>query len=368
MAKSWQIVVNQTVEDSLKDVRDATIYKRLLLGMLQNRGRIKTGIDTSYEQRYPIDYRDAPVQTLAMNQDIEYAPQDYIIWCNQDWKAIYTSDVMHLKEYELIAKSEKTLVNRYKRRIPKAMAGLQHDIGLQIYNNSNTHADRFDGFETCMTAGACAAADIVAQPNGAYNGQPTVLGALGGTWSSGLATKPNSTIGTDWPDGNGSAAYAAHAPKIVNYSSTGWGTNKTTWESNCLRALSRTALWIRNTAGGNGTGSSLLCMLASDLLAGFKNAARASQYHLAPHQEATQLGISDVVNYEGLAVYSEHGTPASVGYVVDADDCEMLFVNDGMISHKGPYETPEGNYKWYAFALGNFRYDPRRLAKLAAIA
>jgi len=347
---------------------DATIYKRLWLKMLGQRGRIKTGIDTSYEQRFPVKYKRGQSKSLAFNESIQFSPQDLYKWCTQDWKTWQESDVMHLIEYEQIAKSEKTLVNRYKRIIPNLIEDLKDDIGMMIYSDSSSTPNEFDGLETACGEGTCAAGDIIAQPSGTYLGQSTTLGACGGTWSTDQSTKPNSTVATDWPEGHGSAEYPWHAPKLLNYSSTGWGTGKTTWESNCQRAIRRSALWHRNTYGGEGTGKSAMLMLGTDLMAGFKNSLSASKMTLTPHKEAEELGFLDVLNYEGVGVYTEYGTPSGIGYMVDMDDLQLIFVTENMIKAKGPFEVPEGDYKWYAFFMGNIRFDPRRLTKFAAYA
>ena len=365
MAQAWQIAVNQAIAEYIKEVLDTTIYRRLWMAMLTQRGRLRTGVNGSYEQQFPIDFKEAPVTTLAYNEDIDYAPQDYLKWGTQVWKALKASDIMHIREYTEIAGSPNTIVDRYKRIVPKLISGVKNRIGLQIYNNSNTSGkeEDFDGLDTACGAGTVAVTDIIAQPDGAYLGIDTDLGGSSGNWSTDFSTYPNSTVATDWPEGSGDAHYAFRAPKLVNYTSNAWGTDAVTWESNCQRALSRTALWLNNT-GGEGDGASFMAMLSTDLMAGFKNSLRASNRILTPHREAEQLGFGDVLNFEGVGVYSEYGCPARTGYVVDMDDLQMMFITPDMVQTKGPFETSEGSYKWYVFSEGNFRFDPRRLAKL----
>jgi hypothetical protein len=369
MAAPWVGILQQAIPEWTGNVLDATVYKRLWMAQLQNRGKVKTGINGSYERDRSIDWREAPVTAFGYGQGIDYAPQDYLKKTQMGWKGLVASDTMHIVEYMEIANDPNTVVNRYRRIIPKLMSGIKNKIGLQIYADANAtgHDMDFDGLETACTiqSGETAAGDIIAAPDATalYQGLSTAVGQSG-SWSSDLTTSPNHYIATDWPEGNGDSEYAYRSPKLVNWSSTAWGTSKATWEANCQRALSRTAMWIRNTAGGEGNGSSMMAMLSTDLMAGFKNSLRASNLILTPHKEAESLGFGDVLNFEGVGIYAEYGCPANTGYVVDLDDMEMLFVSKDMVETKGPFEESDGSYKWYAISLGNFSFDPRRMAKL----
>lgn len=380
MAAPWIGIVNQAIPEYLRDVLDTTVYKRLWMAMIQNRGRLTTGVNGSYESRFPLDWREAPVTTLAYGQDIAFAPQDYLKWGSLEWKALVAADLMHVIEYMKIANSPNTVVDRYKQIVPKLISAIKNQIGLQIYNNANASGktEDFDGLETAcgtveaagsITDATCDVLDIVAahSTTATYLGLPTYL-SQSGTWSTTMAhsrgVQPNYVINSDWPEGSGDSEYGYRAPKLLNWSSSAWGTSAVTWESNCQRAISRAAMWIRNTAGGEGNGSSLMAMLSTNLMSGFKNSLRASTLILSPHKEAEQLGFGDVLNFEGVGVYSEYGCPINTGYILDMDDLELKFISKDIVESRGPFETPEGSYKWSAISLGNFKFDPRRLAKL----
>jgi hypothetical protein len=374
MAEQWELLLNQAMPEMVKEVVDATIYKRLWLAMLQNRGKIKTGVPGSYAKKRPIDWKEVPILPFTHGTNPNYAPRDYLKWTEMGWKGSYATDSMDYIEYKEIAHSPNTIVDRYTRIIPKLLQGLKNYIGLQLYADSNAtgHENDFDGLETAcgtieahavITDATCDVADLVAIPSCTYQGVSTALGQAG-TWSTNLATKPNATINTDWPEGTGSSEYAYRSPKLVNWSSSSWGTSKVTWEANCQRALSRTAMWIRNTYGGEGNGSSLMGMLSTDLMSGFKNALRSSNLILTPHREAETLGFGDVLNFEGVGLSTEYGCPANTAYMLDMDDVTVSFLGTDMIETFGPFKESDMLWKWNAIVLGNIELNPRRLAKL----
>jgi hypothetical protein len=386
MAAPWVGILQQSIPEWTGNVLDTTIYKRLWLAMLQNRGRVRTGVNGSYEKDRSVDWKEAPVTSFGYGQGIDYAPQNYLKKTSLDWKSLIASDTMHIIEYMEMggdAGSPTTIVNRYRRIIPKLMSGIKNKIGLQIYADANATGKEldFDGLETAcstveaagsITSSTCAATDIVAahSTTALYQGLPTYT-AQAGSWSGHLGAVahtagyyPNHVIHTDWPEGHGDPEYAYRSPILANWSSTKWGTDKATWEGNAQRCLSRVGMWIRNTAGGQGNGSSLMCMLSTDMMAGFKNSLRASNLILTPHKESETLGFGDVLNYEGLGTYCEYGCPPQTGYVLDMDDIELMFVSKDLVETRGPFEESDGSYKWYAISLGNFSFDPRRIAKV----
>jgi hypothetical protein len=370
MAEQWELILNQAMPEMVKEVVDATIYKRLWLAQLQSRGKVKTGVPGSYAKKRPIDWKEVPILPFTHGTNPVYAPRDYLKWTEMGWKGSYATDLMDYVEYKEIASSPNTIVDRYARIVPKLLQGLKNYIGKQLYADSNAtgHENDFDGIETaCGVAGAtdatCDVADIVAVPDGTYQGLPTDL-AQAGSWSSDLTTKPNATIATDWPEGTGSSEYGYRSPKLVNWSSSSWGTSKVTWESNCQRVLSRTAMWIRNTYGGEGNGSSLMGMLSTDLMSGFKNSLRAANMILTPHKESESLGFGDVLNFEGVGLTSEPNCPVNTGYVLDMDDVTVSFLGKDMIETFGPFKESDMLWKWNAIVLGNLELNPRRLAKL----
>jgi len=365
MAEQWELILNQAIPEYVKEVVDATIYKRLWLSMLQARGKVKLGVPGSYAKKRPVDWKEVPIQDFTHGTNPDYAPRDYLKWVEMGWKGSYASDSMDYIEYKEIAHSPNTVVDRYARIIPKMLQGLRNFIGKQLYSDSTAtgNSNGFDGVETACGDSTCAVGDLVALPDGSYQGLDTDL-AQAGTWSTDLTTSPNSTIATDWPEGSGDSEYAYRAPKLVNWSSNAWGTSKVTWESNCQRAVSRTADWIRTTYGGEGEGSSLMGMFSTGMMSGFKNSLRASNLILTPHRESDKLGFGDVLNFEGVGMHSEYGCPVNTGYILDMDDITISFLGDKMIETFGPFKESDMMWKWNAIVLGNIELNPRRLAKL----
>lgn len=365
MAEQWELILNQAIPEMTQKVIDTTIRKRLWLAMLQSRGRIKLGVDGSYARKRPIDWKEPPILSLSHSTKPVYAPRDYLKWIELGWKGFYATDEMGIVEYYEIANSAHAIVSRYSRILPKLLKGMKNFLGAQLYANSNAtgHETDFDGIETGCGAGTCVVGDLVAVPDGHYQGLDTDLGQAG-SWSDDLTTSPNSTIDTDWPEGSGTPEYCYRSPLLVNWSSSAWGTGAVTWESNCERVLSRTADWIRCTNSGEGEGSSLIAMLATGLMSGFKNTLRARNVLLSPLKEADDLGFPEVLNYEGIGVHAEVNTPANTGYVVDMDDITLSFLTKDMIDQYGPFKESDMCWKWFAMTLGNLELNLRRIAKL----
>ena len=365
---TWAIELNQAIPHLNKQVNDTTVRKRLWLAMMKKRGKIRAGVAGSISEMNPIDWKTAPVEDLDETTNPVYVPRDYLKWSSYDWKGKHVTDAMSYMEFLKLKDSPNTIVDRRLRIMKKQYAALEQWIGKQLYTDSTAtgHTRDFDGIETACAAltGEVLTGDIVAVPNGTYQGISCAL-AQSGSWSADLTTSPNHYINTDWPDGQGDPDYCYRAPILANWSSNAWGTEKTTWESNCQRVISRCATWIRNTMSSESTGKSLFCMLSNDLMAGFKNSLRASNLILTPHKEAETLGFGDVLNFEGAGIQSEPECPVNTGYIVDLDDVELNFITPEMI-HAFSVFNQESDlmWKWLAVTAGNLTLDPRRVCKM----
>jgi len=362
------IVVNTAIPKFEKDIVDLTKVKHMPLAFMKERGRVRTGVDGGYEERYVVDYKECPTTGLRHGSKATYEARDYTRWAVMDWRGRMGTDSMHLDEYIKIKDSQTAIVNRYKRIVPKMLTGLRNSVSDAFFldGSATGNEDEFAGIESCLAAGtggnACLVGDLVAYPDDTYHELSTQVGQ-GGTWTttSGM-TSPSSVIGNDWPEGSGDREYHYWSPLLVNWSSNAWGTEEVGWEDNCLRALSRTLMWMRNTQGVTGQ---IVAVVAQNLMAGFKAVLQSQVRLTQPHAEATRLGFPDALNYEGAAITSGYGIPANTVYLFEVDNVDLMFLTDKIVvTHPVQWEQHDMAYNFLAFTSGNYRFKPKFCAKM----
>ena len=221
-----------------------------------------------------------------------------------------------------------------------------------------------------MGAGTVAAGDLIAAPSDTYGetSLSTVPGALGGSWSSNLTTSPNSSLGTDWPDGQGDSEYDFMSPKLVNYSSTSWGTSATTWEANCWRVISQTITWL--TINGADDGMPNLIPMSSDLFQGYKNAQEVRTRISIPHKESQDLGFGMVLNQDGVGLYPDYDCPGDTAYALNLSMIKVCSLFPELFWMEGPDKDPRTLWSWLwgTGFFGNVTHQPKYTAKITAVA
>jgi hypothetical protein len=185
---------------------------------------------------------------------------------------------------------------------------------------------------------------------------------LGGTWSADLSTKPNSTIATDWPDGNGTTEYDATSPKLLNWSaSTAWGTSSGDWEDNAARVIRQMQHWTMSTTS---RGIDVFTCTPK-MFTEYCNTEATNRRILVPHKEANDLGFPETLNQDGVAINSEFGVAANSGYGWNIDETELCILGNEIFRSKGPtYDDKTAAYLFSLFCFGNFKFSsPKHFAK-----
>jgi hypothetical protein len=212
-----------------------------------------------------------------------------------------------------------------------------------------------------------AAGDKIAMPDDTYGdgAMATDLGDQGGSWSSALTTYPNATLAKDWPDGNGDSEYDYLSPKLVNWSSTAWGTGSTLWEDNCWRVISQAITWLTTTGGEDGMPD--ICVLASNLFQGYKNHEEAIRRISIPHKVASDLGFGgNTLNQDGCAISSDFDCPANTGYMLNCSTITIRSLFPELFWMEGPDKDPRTLWSWLwgIGFFGNVDWQPKFVAKL----
>lgn len=370
MAEEWIGVVTATRPAYMKGASDLTMRKRLLLAMLKKRGRIEYNC-TGPELRWDVEFSQPPVSSSADGGVIDFSNHDAFKQLGIDWRGYVATDTMTMKQQlmnsgdEAIVKLFQTKQNRLMKSLSNTFAGEMYRDGSAAGRENNIH-----GLETFMTAGTCTATDRVAAPNDTYGitSMSTVPGTYGTEWSTGLTTKPNTSLATDWPDGQGSSEYDFMSPKLVNYSASNWGTGATTWEANAWRAVSQMITWL--TINGADEGIPSLIPLSSDLFQGYKNAQEVKSRITVPHKEADDLGFGMTLNQDGCAIYPDFDCPVATGYALNLSTVEIKSLCPELFWMKGPDvdARTQWSYLWGTGFYGNVTYQPKFTGKFYAYA
>jgi hypothetical protein len=370
--EEWAEIVNVTTRKYLKDKQDLTMRKRLFLAMLDSRGGISYN-HSGDALEWPVESIQPPVEAYADGGRINYAPREKFKRLKVDWRGYTATDAMTEKQ-KLMNKGAEALVNRYAELVPGLDKAMRATFATELYINGygTGNQDRLHGLESFMAKDPGyteVVADRVVPPLQAYGEQSTKLRSIGGTWSSDLLaaarpiTNDSTNYATDWPDGAGSSEYDYLSPKLINWASSGWNTSSATWEANGERSLRMAISWVTALAGEEGKPD--LCLMTTPMFADFKNKMSGKMVVNVPHAEAQDLGFSDVLNFDGVAVTSEFGCPSNTAYVINLNQMELRSLASELFVNKGPDYDPETlSYLFLIYYFGNMTFQPKYFAKL----
>lgn len=362
MANEWVGVIHDTAPSYLMGAADLTIRNRLWLSMLQKYNRIRLG-ENGYQCTWTVQKTEQPIESYGDAGTINFSRHDLYAQLTHDWRGYKGTDQMTEKE-RLMNAGDVAIIKRYSRVLPTLVSSLQNKFGGELFVDGNLagNENRLHGLESFFGAGTVATGDLIAMPSDTYAGLSTALQAAGGTWSANLATSPNSTVATDWPYGQGDAEYDYLSPKLINTSSTNWGTGSTAWEDNCERVLRQGTIWL--THGGGRESRPTMHLLSSDLFFPYLNKQESKQRILVPHKEADDLGFPDTLNQEGVMVKYEYDVPARTGYSINIFQMDLASLDSVLFSRRGPtYDIKTDSYLFMVGFFGNCKYSPKHFAK-----
>lgn len=360
----WIGVIQSTAPKYMKGAQDLTMRNRLLLAMLQKKGRIKLN-QNSHLNYWDVEFAQPPIESRADGGVLNFSRHDLLRQLSNNWRGYYGTDMMTRKEM-LMNKGAEAIVKRYDRIMPALTKALRDNFSGELFidGDATGNENRLHGLETFTGVGTTGANDVIAQPDDSYGGFATDLGDQGGSWSANLTTKPNSTIATDWPDGKGDSEYDWNTPKLVNWSSSTWvGASNDTWQDTCEKVLTRTQIWL--THGGGLEAAPDLALLSSDLFYGYKNTIASMRRIVVPHKESNDLGFGNVLNHEGMGIQEDYDVPTNTGYVMNLDQMELCSIAEELFWTQGPtYDPRTDAWLFLAGFFGNCRYKTKFFAKL----
>ena len=371
MSDEWVGIANSTRPKYMKGASDLTIRGRYLLARLRQKGRI-TYNNNGDELKWQVEYSQPAVESYSDGGVLDFANHDAFRQLSVDWRGYVATDTLSKKQNAMNS-GDAALINLFQTKSNRLTKSISNNFAGELYKDGDgtNRENCIHGCETFLGEGTDEAGDIASQPSDTYGlgALSTAVGTYGGSWSDVLSTQPNATIATDWPHGSGSSEYDFLSPKLVNWSSTGWGTGATTWEANCWRAIGQAITWLTTLGGPEGMPD--VCVLAPNLFQGYKNHEEAIRRISVPHKAANDLGFEgNVLNQDGCAIMSDFDCPVNTGYMFNTSTISIRSLMPELFWMEGPDKDPRSAWSWLwgVGFFGNVTWEPKSVAKLWAYA
>lgn len=361
----WIGIVNTTRDKYLKGASNLTLRKRLLLAMLRKRGRIMYNCSGD-KCTWQVMFSQPPISAYGDGGVIDFSNHDAYRQVTVDWRGYVGTDTMSKKQNAMNQGAE-ALVKVFQGKQNNLMTSISDNFCAELYKDGSSagRENNVHGLKTFLGEGTVTAADLIARPSDTYGetSLSTNPGNISGSWSADLGTSPNADLASDWPNGNGTADYDFFSPKLVNWSSTNWGTGSTTWEANAWRVVSQTITWMTTTGGKDGMPT--LMPMASNLFQGYKNAQEVKTRINVPHKESQDLGFGQVLNEDGVGLYPDFDCPVDTGYSLNLSTIELCSLFPELFWMEGPDKDPRTAWSWLwgTGFYGNAKYQPKHVAE-----
>lgn len=356
-------VAQTKVPSSHKKAIDLTLRNRCAFPMLKKWGRMKLGIDISVGQYWNARVDLPEDREWPNNPDQDYDPgpaQDrYFL----DIGSRIVTDSISEQDLARVAGSKTQIIDLYADNLTAVNQAMGNGLNKQFIEGTGTYP-QMGGLNYVLSAAtATPATDIVARPTGTYATQNMTPGVLG-TWTSDLATAPNATIGTDFPNGSGSSIYDAHTPLRLVINGAWPETESSEWASNCTEILQYLQGVMKKRGAAVVDSNARFTLLMGEILhRQLKRFLEARHYSLEPVAEATRMGMPDTFNYEGLWFKTDSDVPDNRFYGLQPDMMEFYTapLYPDMWKTDVFEFSPESRSLYKARTMANFRFQPKFL-------
>jgi hypothetical protein len=356
--------VKATAPKYLKGATDLTIRRRLLLKILQQSGNIMFNIKAP-EMIWQVEVREPQARVLTGGQLHQWDTFDPYESLRISHAELEVTDVLRRRSQMINSDSPQQIVDLAGTKMEQLLKKMTRTISKQFYadNTSGTSVGQMTGIRSIMKPAALpSSAALVAIPasGSTYGGQPLTLNPFGGRWSTDLATKPNATLGTDWPFGSGSPEYDPFSPKMFNTAAT--YDSDTGWKANCLKILRRSAACVLSTGGESVT--PVVHILALDMLNEYKDKLETRE-RLLTSDYAKSLGFPDTMVYEGAIVTTDFDCPAGTAYSINPSEMALYSCHNNLFFTDGPeWQQPEQATLFLVGFMGNWRWNPKHFCEM----
>lgn len=351
---------NVTINRYIREVTKAIMRKRVLLAMLQSKGRVTNNMSGKLVD-WKVKYKRSPMSPFSDGDSIVFTRQEKHKTAQLPMRAYVVSQSMN-KGDKLMNAGKEAIVKKYTDMVKELLDDIRDQFSeqlIQVDGNAAGNTDRIHGLESVFSA-TNNGSSLVGTNNDTYAGLSTARGTYGGAWT-----------GT-WPDGYGDSQYDFWTPLVVNYTSTlaassgGWSPTSKTWSQVCIEAL---RFGIINTQRNS---TDLDCFLLE------KNMYRQALDKIDDSERLvvnrnqdpamTKLGFKGI-NVDGVDIYWEQGLVAGTGYGLCIDELELMSWQDQLFASSTDFNLETVSDRAAIDFYGNLKISsPRSFCKLAALA
>jgi hypothetical protein len=349
-----------TINKYIRKETVAIMRKRILLAMLQSKGRVTNNMSGKLVD-WKVKYKRSPLSPFSDGDSIVFTRQNKHKTAQLDMRA-YTVEQSMNKGDKLMNSGPEAIIKKYSGMVKECLDDIRDQFAeqlIQVDGNSAGNTDRIHGLESLFSATNNASA-LVGTNNDTYAGLSTARGTYGGSWT-----------GT-WPDGYGDSQYDFWTPLVTNYNSTlaatsgGWSPTTKNWQNTCVEALRFSIINTQRNADDLD-----LFLLEKNLYRQFCDKADDSERLVVERNQdvgMTKLGFRGV-NVDGVDIYWEVGVPSGVGYGLCLDEMELMSWQDQLFKSSTDFNLETVSDRVLIDFYGNLKItSPRSMCKLVALA
>ncbi len=355
----WLGVAAATITKYFRGETNAVLRKRKMLAMLNDRGLIATNM-SGKNVEWRVRYLQNQLRGFDDSTTLTFSRVNRHQVAALDWRGYEMAEGITDRETEM-NKGAEAIVKLMSQKAKWMMEDCKQQLGTEIYvdGNATGNGTRFHGLESFGAYNSTLAGAPVGVPDDSYAGLATDLGDKGGSWSD----------TTKWPSGEGSSQYDYWSPLIVDYTSQlatasgGWAAATKTWANTAIEALSYGLLHGRKNDDVDKQVD--VVFLDRELYRGLTNLLRLNErLNITPSEGSSglwKLGFKDIVNFDGVDVTWEFGTPANVGYGIATNEIELMSLKSELVNAKGPtFDEASQSYRFWLIVLANLKFESIR--------
>jgi hypothetical protein len=361
----WARSIATTIVNHLAVEEIASLRKYKLFAALEGNGQIKTNM-SGRGFDWEIQYRNHTPSGNNGETPRTFARQNLWKRAELEFRGAQAADAIYKKEM-LENRSAQALVNVAGKMASRLLTSMEQYLAKEwvVDGYASGNELRFHGIESMMATNGTVNISTGAQrskndadpfyyPNDTYAGLSTVLGAYGGSQTTGV-----------WPNGSADPEFDFFTPVIVNGLSTYFNATGNTWANNCVKAVREAIHQTRRNDSKEDQVDMLLFDRRSYI--DFLNTLDSKERVIVSRTNGLRsYGFTDVFELDGVEVSAENSVPANTGYGLAVGNIELLCMESQLMVSEGPfYDELTQQFRYVVSTLGNLKFkSPRNFFKL----
>jgi hypothetical protein len=363
----WARSIATTIVNHLREEEVASIRKYKLFAALEGAGQIRTNM-SGRGFDWEIQYKNHVPSGNNGETPRVFARQNLWKRAELEFRGAQVSDAIYKKEM-LENRSAQALVNVAGKMSSRLLTSMEQYLAKEWIVDGYAAGNelRFHGIESMLAHGgqtiniatgaarAASPADPFYFPSDTYAGLSTVLGAYGGSQTTGV-----------WPNGSADPEFDFFTPVIVNGTSTYFNASpNNTWANNCVKAVREAIHQTRRNDSKEDQVDMLLLDRRSYI--DFLNTLDSKERVIVSRTNGLRsYGFTDVFELDGVEIGSEGSVPAGTGYGLSVGNIELLCMEGQLLNSEGPfYDEITQQYRYVVSTLGNLKFkSPRNFFKI----